>query len=318
MKREIRELAARAGYDLIGFTAPRLSEEDVGNLNEFGRENERGPIGWFNRHLDIRTDPRLIFPGVRSVLMLGTIYRNRDYGRIFNARRLKISRYATGVDYHRFLRKRGKRLLSEITGRFAHTRGRITVDSAPVPEKILGREAGLGWQGKNTNLIHPREGSYFFLSALFMNLEIEPDAPIRPRCGRCRLCIDACPTGALSPYRIDARRCTSALTIESPEPIPEEFRNRLEGWVFGCDICQEICPYNKDVQLKGVRQVRSETRCAEFRPREELLELLDGEEDGPIEWERLTRGSPLRRIDPEKFRDNVRAAGGSEAEGSNR
>lgn len=263
-------------------------------------------MAWFPRHQNMRLDPRGIFPAAKSVLMLGVVYRDPEYEETLARADRKISRYACGRDYHKVLRKQGKGLLAAIREFLPQAQGRVTVDSAPVPEKILARRAGLGWQGKHTNLIHPRHGSYFFLSALLLDIELEVDGEQTDLCGNCRLCLDACPTQALEAYKIDARRCISYLTIEHQGPIDPSFVGEpLRNWVFGCDICQEVCPYNR-----SPRGRRNETRLDDFRARPGVREALNG--PGPRdegEWDELRRGSPLGRIDLEKWRTNCAAAG---------
>ena len=269
-------------------------------------------------------DPAQVFPEARSALVLGSLYRDRDYEAKLSSAQVKISRYAAGRDYHKVLRKRGKRLLAAIQERYPGTLGRITVDSAPVAEKVLGREAGIGWVGKHTNLIDPLLGSYFFISVLLLNLEPAPgvsaepeevespfDLPQPERCGQCTLCLDACPTGALKPYRIDARRCLSYLTIELDENMPSEFRHRTEGWAFGCDICQEVCPYNTPAGRRT-----EQTAETDYQARKAVLSILETGESptGEADWDELTLGSPIRRISQDKLRDNIDAAKNTDPE----
>ncbi len=304
MNVRVKQLARDEGYDLAGISAPFVPPADVSFFREFVARGLFGTMDWFARHNDLRVEPARIFQGARSVLMLGAVYRTDSYEKELNNSKRKISRYAAGRDYHRALRKRGKRLLAKIQALVPGTRGRIMVDSAPVPEKILARQAGLGWQGKHTNLIHPELGSYFFLSALFLDLELAADEPIPDLCGRCRLCVDACPTGALEEYRIDARRCISYLTIEHTGPVASEFHGKMAGWVFGCDICQEVCPYNR-----SPRGRRAQTREPAFLPRASLVRALQSADPGDEgDWNELKSGSPLGRIDLEKWRENLARA----------
>jgi epoxyqueuosine reductase len=159
----------------------------------------------------------------------------------------KVSRYAYGEDYHKVLRRKLKTLVREMQAAFGEFNARVFVDSGPVLERDWARRSGQGWMGKNTMLIHPRKGSYFFLAEIILDLEFDCDHPIRDHCGTCRRCIDACPTEAISPegYILDGSKCISYLTIELKDAIPDVFAGKMDGWIFGCDICQEVCPWNR-------------------------------------------------------------------------
>ncbi|MCR9144938.1 MAG: tRNA epoxyqueuosine(34) reductase QueG [bacterium] len=329
-KERLRAIALSHGYDLAGFSPLRLPEQDRNNLERFAREGYAAGMDWFVRHLDLRTDPARLFPGGESALVLGTYYRDQNMEAALAKSRRRVSRYAGGRDYHRLLRKKGKRLLEALREIDPGIDGRIVVDSAPVPEKILARMAGLGWQGKHTNLIHPEIGSYFFLSVLLLNRELPGDGPLPDLCGECRLCLDACPTGALfEEYKIDAARCISYLTIERDESV--SIRSSLDtavsakagevlkydDWVFGCDVCQEVCPYNRNRRSRD----RS-TREPAFLMRSEVGDFMaadDGqfERDAPVAAaasasdaspafpEELFVGSPLGRAGAAKLRQNI-------------
>jgi epoxyqueuosine reductase len=229
-------------------------------------------------HADLRLDPRRLMPGAKSVISLAyNYYRPRQEmarsGYI-------ISQYAYGRDYHRVLRKKLKELISEIRQEIVNVNARICVDSAPIMEKPWAVRAGLGWIGKNTTLLIPDAGSYYFLSALVTDIELEYDHPMGNHCGACRECIDACPTGAIvEPYIVDSRKCISYLTIELQSEKPETMRGTYRGWIFGCDICQEVCPFN---------QYARPHREPDFDPRPELFAMTDDD------WHNLT---------PDKFHE---------------
>jgi epoxyqueuosine reductase len=319
LKERFRAIALEHEYDLAGFAPLAIDAVDQDNLKRFSSEGYSAAMEWFGRHLELRRNPAKLFPGAESALVLGTYYRDQEMETALDGAERRVSRYAGGRDYHRLLRKKGKRLLADLMEIDSALRGRIVVDSAPVPEKILARMAGLGWQGKHTNLIHPEVGSYFFLSVLLLNREFPADGPQPDLCGQCRLCLDACPTGALfEAYKIDAGRCISYLTIERDAELPIaealEAATSLAGaqpamdfekWVFGCDICQEVCPYNRNRRSRN----RS-TREAGFQMRDEIREFMRAPDDripGPDdpEWETLLRGSPLGRAGSEKLGQNI-------------
>ncbi|MCB1314706.1 MAG: DUF1730 domain-containing protein, partial [Leptospiraceae bacterium] len=199
------------GYMAAGFTDLEIADRDQAHLREFAEAGNAGEMHWFGRHLALRSNPAKVFPGAQGALVLATYYRDRQAEAELARARYPVSRYALGRDYHRLLRKKGQRLLNWIQSEIEPPiQGRVCVDSAPVPEKILARKAGIGWQGKHTNVIHPRAGSYFFLSVILLDCIVPPAPPPTDLCGQCRLCLDACPTQALAEvgdhYEIDAGR----------------------------------------------------------------------------------------------------------------
>ena len=308
MKETIRRIALDSGYILAGFSGISLESEDRNNLLEYSNllENE---MSWFMRYSDIRIHPEKIMEGARSVLVLALPYLDSEYDSFIKNSRIKISRYAAGKDYHKLLRKMGARMLHKIKEEFPQVEGRVTADSAPVPEKILARYSGIGWQGKHTNMIHPDFGSYFFISCIFLNVEIEPDTVMKDRCGNCRKCIDACPTEALGEYRIDAKKCISYLTIEKKESIPEEYHGRMNGWIFGCDICQEVCPYNlrdRIHDLNAEKKIIPEKKILDFLESLNLgISPFAKNENARENFDVLTQGSPVRRAGFEKLVENI-------------
>ena len=312
----LQELSSEAGFSISGFTEAIITDQDKANVQSFALENSQNDLHWFNSHLQLRMHPSDILPGALSVLMLATIYRHPAMDAALENAKARLSRYAAGKDYHQVLRKKAARLADQFFDEFSSDLPdlsyRVTTDSAPVPEKILARMAGLGWQGKNTNLIHPELGSYFFLTGVFFNAELERaeeegDSLFRPanfdRCGSCRQCIDACPTGALEPYRIQADRCLSYWTIEAKEDMPSEIAENAKSWVFGCDICQEVCPYNRGA--KGKRQVTEE---ASFEPREALMEWMQTGDAESLSrnWDTLATSSPLKRAGLARLQASLR------------
>ena len=213
-------------------------------LNNWLDNSSHGQMSFMERNKDLRLDPRLLFPGAKTVISLLASYHNEEYT---PDQSLKVSRYAVGRDYHKVLKKRGQKLIDYLSLEEPDMKARVFVDSAPIMEKEWARRAGLGWIGKNSLLIRPGEGSWFFLAIILTDLEIPSDKPEeRNLCGNCTRCIDACPTQAIHPNGfVEAKRCISYLTIELKDSIPENFAGKTDKWLFGCDRCQEVCPHNK-------------------------------------------------------------------------
>jgi epoxyqueuosine reductase len=260
-------------------------------------------MDWMARNIEKRVDPQELVPGAKSVISVIENYycqhappESRDHG--------KISRYAWGDDYHDVMRTRLNELLSWLDRTLGGVSGRGFVDSAPIMDKAWAARAGLGWLGKHTNLIHKRIGSWFFIGELIVDAEIEPDMPVPDLCGSCTRCIDACPTGAITgPYVVDARRCISYLTIEHREDdVPEELAALTENWIFGCDVCQDVCPWNKFAR---------ESDRASYMPRPGTRETLlsDWAELSEEAFSERFRASPVKRAKHAGFQRNVRRAG---------
>lgn len=240
----------------VGISRAEHMEEEARHLERWLSKGYHGEMGYMANHFEMRTDPTKLVPGAKSVISL--MYNYFPQGPLppvggfespitDHGSRLKISRYAYGEDYHKVVRNKLKALLHEMKSEFGDFHGRVFVDSAPVMERDWAKRSGLGWMGKNTLLIDPKKGSYFFLAEIICDLEFEYDHPIRDHCGTCTRCIDACPTNAISPegYVMDGSKCISYLTIELKHAIPDEFKGKMEDWIFGCDICQEVCPWNR-------------------------------------------------------------------------
>jgi epoxyqueuosine reductase len=214
-------------------------------------------------YFDKRLDPRLLVDDAKTVVSLLLNYYPEE---IQNAESPKISKYAYGEDYHTVIKDKLKELIQYLKENIGEINGRAFVDSAPVMDKVWANKSGLGWIGKNSNLIHPKEGSFFFIAELILDIEIEPDGPMKDYCGTCTRCIDACPTGAIvQPYVVDGSKCISYLTIElKDELLPNEFKGKMDNWMFGCDICQDVCPWNRFSKI---------TQEQRFKPNPLLLEL---------------------------------------------
>ncbi len=298
----IREFACDTlGFDLVGFARAERLEEEGARLEEWLAGGLHGAMGWMERDPTRRIDPREIVPSARTVIVLAKNYYT-PFEHSDDPEHAKISRYAWGRDYHRILPKRLKKLHRFITEEIDPTvENRWYVDAGPIMEKAWAVRAGLGWLGKHTNVITRTHGSWVFLGVMITSLDLPTSDPIPDFCGSCTRCIDACPTDAITdPYRLDPQRCISYLTIESPrnEPIPEEHRRNLENWVFGCDICQDVCPWNK---------FQTPTDEEDFAPRPGRLDLTFEEIRGMTEEEfkEKFQGSPVMRAKVEGLQRTV-------------
>ncbi len=243
--RKIRNEAYRQGFMFCGVSEAEFLEEEAPKLEQWLKEGRHGKMEWMERNFDKRLDPRLLVDDAKSVVSLLLNYYPPEEQQDPEAP--KISKYAYGKDYHFVIKDKLKSMMKFIQEDIGDVNGRVFVDSAPVMDKAWAKRSGLGWIGKNTTLINKQKGSYFFIAELILDLELIPDGPIRDFCGNCTRCIDACPTGALDePYQIDASKCISYLTIELKDNVlPPEMEGKMENWAFGCDICQDVCPWNK-------------------------------------------------------------------------
>jgi epoxyqueuosine reductase len=239
----IKDKAHALGFELAGI-AEATPADGIDRMREWLDSGFAGEMDYMHRQADARQHPQSILPGVRSVVMVGMNYKPVDDS---NNSAGGIARYARGADYHDVLWERLNQLFAWLQERCPGCRGRRVVDTAPLLERDFARRAGLGWFGKNTMLLNKRLGSYFFIGALLIDLELQPDRPHEAsHCGSCTACLDACPTAAfVAPGVLDSRRCISYLTIELRGPIPDELRSGVGEWLFGCDVCQEVCPWNR-------------------------------------------------------------------------
>ena len=266
--------AGQMGFDACGIARATVLEEESARVEQWLEGEREGEMGYLTRNKEKRYDPRLLVEGTKSVV---TVLYNYFPKQILPGERYKIAKYAYGSDYHEVLKRKLRQLVEHIETQTGKLEGvRVFVDSAPVLDRAWAVRCGLGFIGKNTTLIHPKKGSFFFIGHLFLPLELEETGASLPnRCGRCTKCLDACPTGALeAPFRIDARKCISYLTIEYKGSLDGYDPKTFKGWMYGCDICQNVCPYNKF----------SLPNCEpEFQPSEQLLSMR--EED----WEKLDK-----------------------------
>jgi epoxyqueuosine reductase len=241
----IKTEAKNLGFIFCGIAKAGFLEDEAPRLEAWLNKGMHGEMQYMENHFDKRLDPRLLVDGARSVISLGLNYYTEDNQQDELAP--KISRYAYGADYHHVIKDKLKQLLHIINEKIGEVSGRAFVDSAPVLDKAWAKKAGMGWIGKNANLISKKSGSFFFLAELIVDIDLEYDIePTADHCGNCTRCIDACPTEAIvAPYIVDGSRCISYLTIELKNEIPTEFKGKMDNWMFGCDVCQDVCPWNK-------------------------------------------------------------------------
>jgi epoxyqueuosine reductase len=303
--------AQRAGFDAVAVTSPDAIPLAPARLAEFVADGFHGSMDWIAETLQRRSEPTALWPQVRSIVVLAMNYGPDHDPRGVLAKRDRgaISVYAQNRDYHEVMKGR----LKEIAGKLVARAGgdvKVFVDTAPVMEKPLAEAAGLGWQGKHTNLVSREHGSWLFLGTIFTTAELAPDRAEIDHCGSCRACLDACPTDAFpAPYRLDARRCISYLTIENKGPIPHEFREKIGNRIYGCDDCLAACPWNKFARAASEAKLAARDDLRE-PPLADLLGLDDAA------FRAFFSGSPIKRIGRDRFIRNVLIAAGNSGEAS--
>lgn len=294
----IRAEALRLGFEFVGFARAERLDEEARRLEAWLHQGAHGRMGYMEQHFDLRIDPTQLVPGAKSVICLTFNYHNPDTQHDPEAP--KISQYAYGEDYHFVVKDQLRQLLQYMQTHLGEINGRCFVDSAPVMEREWARRAGIGWTGRHTLTLHPRRGSYFFLAEIICDLPLVYDDPIRDHCGTCRRCVDACPTEAISAqgYWLDASRCISYLTIELRDEIPAAFRPHMDGWMFGCDVCQDVCPWNRFAQR------HSEPA---FEPHPDLLPMTqrDWQEMTEEVFGRVFRKSAVKRVKYTGLKRNI-------------
>ncbi|MCB4806811.1 tRNA epoxyqueuosine(34) reductase QueG [Tamlana sp. 62-3] len=239
----IKSEAKRLGFMSCGISKTQFLEEEAPRLEKWLKQNMNGEMRYMENHFDKRLDPTKLVEDSKSVVSLLLNYYPSE---IQNSDSFKLSKYAYGTDYHFVIKDKLKALLHFIQDEIGEVSGRAFVDSAPVLDKAWAAKSGLGWVGKNSNLLSQKVGSFFFIAELIIDLELEYDLPTTDHCGTCTACIDACPTEAIvEPYVVDGSKCISYLTIELKENMPTEFKGKMDNWMFGCDVCQDVCPWNR-------------------------------------------------------------------------
>jgi epoxyqueuosine reductase len=269
----IKTEASKLGFRFCGISKAGFLEEEAPKLENWLKNGFQGEMSYMENHFDKRLDPRILVEGAKSIISLSLNYYTDQKQEDPTAP--KLSQYAFGTDYHFVIKDKLKLLMEAIREEIGEVNGRAFVDSAPVMDKIWAKKSGLGWVGKHSNLINKNAGSFFFLAELILDLDLEYDVnPSKDHCGTCTRCIDACPTEAIvAPYIVDGSRCISYLTIELKNELPTEFRGKMDNWMFGCDVCQDVCPWNKFSVLNTEQN---------FSPNEAILGLKHSD------WQELT------------------------------
>lgn len=295
---QIKQLALSHGFDFCGISKAGFLEEEAPRLEEWLNKGQNGQMAYMNNYFDKRLDPSLLVPGAKSVISLLLNYYAEPAQK--DPQAPKISRYAYGDDYHSVIKSKLTDMLADMRLRFGNFDARIFTDSAPVMEKAWAAKSGLGWVGKHTNLIRKESGSFFFIAEIICDLELETDGPVSDHCGTCTRCIDACPTDAIvEPYKVDGSKCISYFTIELRDEIPQDLKGKFENWMFGCDICQDVCPWNR---------FSKPHQTPAFNAKPELLEMSANE------WHEITedvfnllfKNSPVKRTKFEGLKRNLR------------
>ncbi|MFZ1704087.1 MAG: tRNA epoxyqueuosine(34) reductase QueG [Saprospiraceae bacterium] len=297
--KSIKQKAEELGFLSIGVVKAERLDEAALHLERWLNKGLHGEMSYMENHFEKRVDPRLLVSGAKSVISLAYNYFSTE--KQVDSTAPKISMYAFGKDYHKVVRKKLNLLFQFIQEKVGKVEGRVFVDSAPVLEREWAKKSGIGWVGKHTLLVHPKKGSYFFLGEIILDVDLEYDPPIKDYCGTCRKCIDACPTDAIHQdgYFVDGSKCISYLTIELKDKISSSFKGKMENWMFGCDICQDVCPWNRfsEPHNEGA-----------FKPSDNLLTMtkeawLDLSE---TTFQRLFEGSAVKRTKYEGLKRNIR------------
>ena len=293
----IKDTAKKLGFQSCGISKARFLVEEEAKLSQWLSQKKQGEMAYMENHFDMRLDPRKLVEGAKSVISLSYNYFTSEKQIDPNAP--KISKYAYGDDYHFVVKNKLKSLLAIIQTEIGDVNARVFVDSAPIMEKAWAQQSGLGWIGKNANLINQQNGSFFFLAEIIIDIDLRYDAPVTDHCGTCTKCIDACPTEAIvAPYVVDGSKCISYFTIELKNEFPKEVKGKFDNWMFGCDICQDVCPWNKFAKPHQEKL---------FQPSTTLLSM------NKKEWEEITaetfqvlfKNSAVKRTKFEGLKRNI-------------
>ena len=293
----IKREALRLGFDACGISKADLLNDEARILEAWLNQNLHGKMSYMANHFDKRIDPRLLVNDAKSVISFSYNYHNEVKQ---NEDAPKLAMYALGKDYHDVVKAKLELMFAFIKEQVGDINGRYFVDSAPVLERAWAQRSGIGWQGKNTNILTKRSGSYFFLAEIILDIELEYDSPVKDYCGTCTKCVDACPTEAIyEPYKVDGSRCISYFTIElKDEVLPTEMKGKFDDWMFGCDICQQVCPINSQAKHHNEPQ---------FEPSINLLSMSrkEWEELSEDIFKTLFKGSPVKRTKFKGLKRNI-------------
>jgi epoxyqueuosine reductase len=295
---EIKNRAKELGFDSCGIARAVRLDEEAKYLENWLNQSKHGTMSYMENYFDKRIDPTLLVEGAKSVISLSFNYYSKK--KQFDTTAPKIAMYALGKDYHLVVKERLTLLFDFIKEQVGEINGRTFVDSAPVLERAWAQRAGIGWMGKNTNLLTKRSGSFFFLAEVILDVELMYDSPVKDYCGSCTKCIDACPTQAIyEPYKVDGSKCISYFTIELKDKIiPKEYQGKFDNWMYGCDICQQVCPINSQAEIHNT---------VEFEPSHELLQMTKEnwlELDEPL-FKKLFKDSAVKRTKFSGLKRNI-------------
>ncbi|MCB0687738.1 MAG: tRNA epoxyqueuosine(34) reductase QueG [Saprospiraceae bacterium] len=301
---DIKTIASELGFSFAGIAKARRLDDEARRLEEWLNKGFHGRMSYMENHFEKRVDPTKLVPGAKSVISL--MYNYYTDKKQQDPEAPQISKYALGEDYHVVIKNKLFDFLERIRAAYGEVQGRCFVDSAPVMERDWARNAGLGWKGKNTLLINPQAGSYFFLAELIVDLDLKADSPMRDYCGTCTRCITACPTEAITANTpiVDGSKCISYLTIELKDAIPDVFKGKMENWMFGCDVCQQVCPWNR---------FATEHQEPAFEPPETLINMSkrDWEEITEEVFKNIFKNSAVQRTKFKGLKRNIQFLGRS-------
>ena len=296
----IKRKALELGFSSCGISKARFLSEEEEKFEKWLSNGYQGNMSYLARNIDKRLDPRILVPESKSVISL--TYNYYPPKKLIDKNNFIISKYAYGRDYHKVLKKKLKQLFNKMKEKIGDINGRVFVDSAPIHERAWAKLSGLGWIGKNSLLINKDVGSYFFIAEIICDLELEYDVPVSDRCGNCTRCIDACPTNAITQAQvIDSNKCISYLTIENKDSIPKELKNEMNQSIFGCDICQDICPWNRFSTPHDEKEFLPNQKLKKLR-KKDWIELTEET------FNRIFEGSAIKRAKYKGLKKNINAS----------
>ena len=296
----IKNKAIELGFISCGISKSGFLEDEVYRFEYWLKNNYHGKMSYMERNFDKRMDTTKLVEGSKSVISL--LYNYYPENKIDDKNNFKISKYAYGKDYHFIIKDKLKTLLNDMREEIGDIHGRVFVDSAPILERAWAKKSGLGWVGKNTNLINKKTGSFFFIAEIIVDLELNYDNEVKDYCGSCTACLDSCPTNALyEPYKIDASKCISYFTIELKEQFPDDLKKDFNDWIFGCDICQDVCPWNKLSKSSDEPLLKPKEEIKQYS-KKDWIELTDEV------FNIVFKESPLKRTKYQGLKRNIKYA----------